>query len=500
MGLLQKIAGSSSNNVAEVDSNHQLLVGLPSDDAKAGKVIAMQQNDDGTYTGESYLASVESDDDYRQRVGGDVILFEELFNYTAQNTNKITTYAAPTNFAPTWATGGFNTNPTGVLTASSAVSFATYAMFSQPSSGTLYVDMELAFNAQPIANNVFEFGLFQGGAATPFAPTDGFYFQHTSAGIQGVANYGGTPAYTGYFRDSTGQAGTYFLPTLNTKYQFIITVSNREAEFWVSVGEDTFLLGSIPVPLGQGTLAMAQSWPAHVVQRATGGAIGGAISVCVSRIAVGCGGVFSSPEPGAHCSRAIAAYEALPGSGSFVGLQGNAISSGITTAPTAAALTNTTNASGIAGLGGYTWETFSTALNIDGIILSYQVPAATLAAPGRRLRINGVSVSAAVQTVLAGGPQTRLFYLAFGGTTVSLQATESNFVKLARRIRLPFVQNITTNQAVNTMISQNLYDYKFVNPVYVNPGEWVQVVEHAFGTVGTTGTVAHVIAFDYTWE
>ena len=102
--------------------------------------------------------------------------------------------------------------------------------------------------------------------------------------------------------------------------------------------------------------------------------------------------------------------------------------------------------------------------------------------------------------MLFRSPQTRLFYLAFGGTTVSLQATESNFVKLARRIRLPFVQNITTNQAVNTMISQNFYDYKFVNPVYVNPGEWVQVVEHAFGTVGTTGTVAHVIAFDYTWE
>ena len=500
MGLLQKIAGSSSNNVAEVDSNHQLLVGLPLNDNYAGKVIPMQMNDDGTYTGAVYLASTETDDDYRQRVGEDVILFEELFTYTAQNTNKFTNYAAPTNFAPTWTAGGMNTNPTGVVTASSAMSLASYAMFSQPSSGTLYVDMEIAISAQPTANSIIEFGLFQGSASTPFAPTDGFYFQHTAAGIQGVANYNGTPAYTGYFRDSTGKAGTFFLPTLNTKYQYIITISNRECEFWVSVGEETFLMGSIPVPVGQGTLAMAQSWPIHIVHRAVSGAIGGAISACVSRVAAGCGGVYSSPDVGLHSSRAIAAYDSLPGSGTFVGLQGNAFSSGATTAPTPAALTNTTNATAIAGLGAWVYETFSTALNIDGIVTSYQVPAATTTVAGRRLRIDGVSIASAVQTVLAGGPQNRFFYLAFGGTTVSLQAVESNFVKLGRRIRLPFMQSITATQAVNTAVAQNMFDYKFKNPVYINPGEWVQVVMHAIGTVGTSGTLATLVAYDYTWE
>jgi hypothetical protein len=154
----------------------------------------------------------------------------------------------------------------------------------------------------------------------------------------------------------------------------------------------------------------------------------------------------------------------------------------------------------ITGLGSYTWETYTTALNIDGIICSYQVPVGTTAIQGRRLKINGVSVSSVVQTVLAGGPQNVFFYLAFGGTTVSLQATESGFVKLSRRYRLPFVQTITAAQAVNTPIAQNMYDYKFVNPIYVNPGEWIQVVKHAIGTVGTSGTIAHIVTFDYSWE
>ena len=37
-------------------------------------------------------------------------------------------------------------------------------------------------------------------------------------------------------------------------------------------------------------------------------------------------------------------------------------------------------------------------------------------------------------------------------------------------------------------------------PIYVNPGEFVALVTKHVGTVGTSGTVAHVVTFVYGWE
>jgi hypothetical protein len=37
-------------------------------------------------------------------------------------------------------------------------------------------------------------------------------------------------------------------------------------------------------------------------------------------------------------------------------------------------------------------------------------------------------------------------------------------------------------------------------PIYVNPGEFVALVMKCVGTVGTSGTIAHVVTFAYGWE
>ena len=39
-----------------------------------------------------------------------------------------------------------------------------------------------------------------------------------------------------------------------------------------------------------------------------------------------------------------------------------------------------------------------------------------------------------------------------------------------------------------------------VNPVYVNPGEFVAVVKKKVGTAPSAGVVAHTITYDYSWE
>ena len=68
------------------------------------------------------------------------------------------------------------------------------------------------------------------------------------------------------------------------------------------------------------------------------------------------------------------------------------------TNPTAAVPTNTSLPVGSTGLFNQAWETFSLAVNTDGILLAYQVPTGTATVSGRRLRVNGVKLSSFVQT------------------------------------------------------------------------------------------------------
>jgi hypothetical protein len=165
--------------------------------------------------------------------------------------------------------------------------------------------------------------------------------------------------------------------------------------------------------------------------------------------------------------------------------------------PTAATPTNTTAALG-SGLGGNFWSTFNLAVNTDGIISSFQNPTGTAALPAKTLYITGVSISSYVQAALTGGPAILQWSLAFGHTTVSLATSEAATSKAARRIGLGN-QVVTAAQAVSTLVPNDIVR-QFQSPIVVNPGEFIQTVYKVIGTVGTAGTIAHVITFDGYWE
>mgnify|MGYP003337529955 CR=1 FL=1 len=68
-----RIEGTSSN-VADVTSNNNLKVQLPTTAAQVGSVRLMSENDDGSVTGTVQLKSPETSIDYRLRVGTDTLL------------------------------------------------------------------------------------------------------------------------------------------------------------------------------------------------------------------------------------------------------------------------------------------------------------------------------------------------------------------------------------------------------------------------------------------
>jgi hypothetical protein len=193
MALDTIIRGSTSGTGAEVAGTNQLKV-IPETNAvdnpgNVGGVRIFGENDQGLITGVTKLASPEVDIDYRMRVAQDLILDDEVFNYTAQNTGKH--LYQNTTMTAVWTAGQLTLNGAGITTTTTGAQVATYACFPNNGTNTLSADVEIAFSAQPQTNTFIEFGLGISGAQTA-APSDGVFLRLNSAGLQMVTSNNGT--------------------------------------------------------------------------------------------------------------------------------------------------------------------------------------------------------------------------------------------------------------------------------------------------------------------
>jgi hypothetical protein len=490
MAIQNKIAGGVSNTLAEVDTGNNLKVALPNTPALVGSVRCLSENDAGDITGLPFLYSSETDTDFRQRVSLDLLLDEEVFNYTAQNTGKHR--HATTTMASTWTAGQFTTNSTNIVTTTTGVELSTYATFANTGTQTLSCDMEVGFSAQPPANTFVEFGLGLPSTATT-SPLDGCFFRLTSAGLQGILANNGTETSTGIFPLSNG-TGTWTYVN-NKKYQFIVYLGGVAAYFWVNDGVNTRLLGNIPLPSGQGRLVMSASQSVLFKHRITGGAAGGVLNAQLGAYNVRVGGSAVTTTPCTQGNRMYGSYQGQSG-----GTMGSLANYANNSNPAAAVPTNTTAALGV-GLGGQFWETATLAVNTDGIICSYQVPVPTVNNTSKRLVVRGLYLNTYVQTAITGGAFIAQYSLAFGHTALSLATTETATTKAPRRVPLPFTQVVTSAQAANTLVSQATSFCDFGDaPIFVNAGEFIQLVTKHIGTVATAGVLGHVVTFVYGWE
>ena len=491
-----RIEGNTSGNVAEVNAGGHIKVVTEIDAYGApqhvGATRIMGEVDAGYITSNIILRPQEIDNDYRTRVSQDVVLDEEVFNYTAQNTGKHSLSA--TTMAASFTAGQFTTNSTSITTITTGVQLASYAAFPTVGTTTLSLDSEIAFSAQPKTNTFVEWGLGIPGTQL-IAPTDGVFFRLSASGLQGVSSYNGSETTTGVF-PLADSAGTWVYAD-NKRYQFIIYQSVTEAVFWVNDGTGAVMLGRIPLPIAQPRMSMAAASQAFFKHRIIGGAASGSLQAYVGAYTVRQGGTSNTSTPSEALGRVLGTYQGLSG-----GTMGSLANYANNTNPVAAVPTNTTAALG-SGLGGQFWETATLAVNTDGVVMSYQVPAGTVNVQGRRLLLRGVGLTSYVQTAVVGGPYVAQYSLAFGHTTLSLATAEAATTKAARRIALaPLTQVVTAAQAASTMVAQpgGSYVDLSASPVYVNPGEFIQLVTKHVGTVATAGTVAHVVTLVYGWE
>ena len=499
---------SGDVNGVAVNISHQLAI-VPEVDAadhpeNVGGVRMFGENDTGAITGAPQLASPETDQDYRQRQAADTPLDEEIFNYAAQNTGKHT--FVNSTMAGAWGANSFTTNSGGSVTVNQGLTFGTYKEFPIIGTHTLSLDIEASFSAAPTTNTIIDFGLFRRGAATAYAPADGAFFRLTSAGLSAVISNNGSETIVGPFPVDKDHPSTPWAYSLNEKYQFIIYVSPRVCEFWINDNGNINLFATINTPNGLGQPVAGATLPFSVRHAIIGGNASGAISMNVCRYNVRLGGSNITDTLGTVNNRMFGAYEGLSG-GTPGALISGTVTTGTLVAPSAAVPLNASLAANLCNsLGVRSYETFTTglALDTDGILQQYQVPAGSVSVAGRRLRLNGVKLSAWIQTVMAGGTAIiNEFKLGFGNSATSLQTAEAAATKKPRYVLLPeLTQAVALTQAVSTQVAQpGGMVCNFQNPIYVEPGQFMElIITHKGTTIPTSGVIAYDIQFDYSWE
>jgi hypothetical protein len=486
-----RIEGNTSGNVAEVNAFNAMKVSQEVDGytnaGNVGCVRAFGEVDAGSVTNVPILRPLEVDADYRARVSQDLIFDEVVFNYTAQDTGKHN--FASTTMAATWTAGQFTTNSGNITTITTGVQLSTYAFFPVTGTTTLSLDTELSFTAQPVTNTFIEWGLGLPGAATT-APTDGVFFRLSSAGLQGISSFNGTEVSTGVFPLLAG-AGTWAY-TNNKRYQFICYQAEVEAVFWVNDGTGAVMLGRIPLPTGQPRMSMGAAAQAFFKHSIRGGAAGSAMSVLVGAYNVRQGGTNITTTASVSGNRVLGSYQGLGG-----GTQGSLATYVNSTNPTAAAPSNTALTANLpGGLGGQGAVVAAVAAATDGIWGSYQVPAGTVNVQGRRLAIRGVQIDLVnLGAAVATSATTLQFSLAFGHTAVSLATAEAATTKAPRRVSLG-IATWPIGAAIGAQPQTGPIWVDFGDaPIFVNPGEFVQLVGKF---LAGTATASQVINF--TWQ
>lgn len=495
--------GNDLAGAANVDANYNLQVvspgydadGVPHGGGDANAPAIYSAVDEGIFRGSRQVLSPEVDKDYRLRVAHDNMLDQEQFNYTSQNTGKHS--HAFTTLTATVSAAGLLTNSGNITTTTTGMTFGTFAMFPVGGTQTTVCETSVAFTAQPNVNTVIDFGLFQRGATTAFAPLDGVYFRMTSSGMYGVINISGVETATPVFPLSGG-TGTW-LYTNNQVNRYLIQTNNVSTTFWVN----NYLMGEIPTPTGASFGAKSLALPWSVRHAIVGGAAGAATQALISDYRVFIRGSQYADRLSIVGQRVLGSYQGLSG-----GTMGSLATYPNSTNPTAAAPSNISLTANLpAGLGGQGLVTAAAAAATDGIWGEYAVPAGSISVQGRRLVVRGVRIDAVnLGAAVATTATTIQFSLAYGHTAVSLATAESasfatGTAKAPRRLAIGFmtwpVGAAIGAQPQNGAIFMDFGDC----PLYVNPGERIALVgKFIVGTATPSQTIQFTWQPLYGWE
>lgn len=491
MGFFNKLIGSITGNVAEVDAGlnvqvstrqvNQRLGGETAAPNYVGAIRSFNELDPGSITGTAYLKSALVSEHRRLSVGMDSI--QALYNFTPTTQNTGDFKHAFTTMTMTQSAGFLNVNPALATVSGNYAYLQSWKHFSLAGIAQTRLEFVLQATARlGVVNQVLEFGQFLGTAGV--VPADGVFFRLTETGLYGVLSYSGNE--TPILLSSAG------LPAANDNYDYEIAVSQDEIHFWIN----GVFYGDIELPAAQAVPFLSLNLPASVMMRNSGTVTGG-ITTKVGRIAVQQVDL-NTVKPWAHQMATQGnAYQGQEGD-----TQGSLAIYSNAALGAAAALTNTTAAAPNVGLGGAVLVLPTLAAGTDGILFSYQNPVGSITQPPKTLVVNSITISAGVQVALTGGPLNLVFGAASGHTALSLATAETgSFVtattKAPRRVLVGVLTTVIT-AAAGVGLGQIFI--KLESPIVVNPGEYFAITMRNVGTVTSAGALIITACVDHYFE
>jgi hypothetical protein len=477
-----------SGRVSEVTTNNNLTVNLTTDKSQMGYVGIGSIVDATRGLKRSGMVTVND----RLLSSTDTPLFQDIFNYTAQNT-AIWNVAA-SGAVVTWGTGGYAVLNSGNATGATNIVMSTWKYFPIYDGGGLSTEFEIIFPQATTATTTLEFGLFQ---ATGIAsPTDGVFFRSTNNILYGVSNVAGV--------ETTVNLG--YTPTLNTSTTYELKLDDDSAEFWVN----QTLTGIIDVNLTTGSSIMSSFYQPITIRTIGSSSVVSSLKIGDVRVTLL---DLLATRPWAYFNAGIGGM----GSQSQIGgTTGTTAYFTADMAPTAGIVLSNTTQTTYIGLGGQFSIQPTLAVNNDGLLCIYQVPAASTSSFSKSLIITGVRVQGLVTTALTNATTVQLVYsLAYGSTGFSLATAEAAggtaTTKAFRRVPLGYelypvnapVGTIGSTAGVastlTTVVTKPIM-VPFLAPIQVSPGEVVGIAVKNVGVVTTLGVITILVTFDSYWE
>ncbi len=451
------IKGATSGNLAEVDSNNNLKVNLPTYLSGSGYSSAVSEVDDGSVLGEKTLRPLDSSQDYRLRTGYDKILWQDTFNHATLNQSKYLPYTSTQTI--TVAGGFLNMNAASSVASGTYSILRTYRSFSLFNTYPIYVDFKAKFSNTLQANSVIEFGLGYFGSGSPtVAPTDGIIFRGTGGQLNAVT----------INNSNETQATNIFTPVANTVYHFLIVIGQDHCEFWI----DDIMVAIIDTPVSYGSPCQSNSLPLFIRNYNTS-TVTTAVQLNIAQLGISNGDMDMTKDWGSTMV-GMGQSSLVQPDGQAAAQTANYANSA---APASTTLSNTTFASTTL-LGGQFQFAAVAGAETDYILFGYLNPIGTAAIPGKNLIITGVRIDT-FNTVVAVATTATVFQWAIGvgATAVSLaqaDATGASPQKGVRRLPLG-VQTMPVGTAVGAMATPTI-DVTFASPLIVETGTYCHII------------------------
>lgn len=448
-------SGLTSDVVAGESGSNGSVVSVESTLERAGFAGGVGIIDQGSVVTGGIRREIDVSSDFRQRVGVDTILWQDVFQYTTINAGAYSVITSTMTI--TQANGLLNLNAGAATATGNHVVLRTWRTFPLISSGPTYLYFSAIGINQTAQNAQCDVGL--GFATTTVAPTDGVFFRWTVDGtLVGVLNNNGVETTTA---DLTKVSD-------NSRGEYLIVLNDENVEFWID-GILRATIEAVTTYTGHGVVQSA-ALP-FVARLFNSGTASAAKRLGISEFNVSLGDLNTTRLWATQMSgMELSAIQSPPGAASSQ-LANYANSA----APASATLSNT--AAGYTTLGGQFQFAAVAGAETDYALFAYQVPAGSVTQPGKNLVVRGVWIDTVnTGAAVATTPTLLQWALGAGSSAVSLATTDSLTAagRAPRRIALG-TQSFAVGAAIGADSGKRI-DVNLDAPVIIAAGTFLHII------------------------